>query len=74
LSVGEAEETAPKDDHKLPAAVEMGRKGGAARAAKMDPSRRAEIARGAARTRWRRARQKQIEFSLSPNLALTFCS
>lgn len=39
----------PKD----PAAVAMGRKGGARRAASMDAERRAEIARNAAETRWK---------------------
>ena len=34
------------------AAAEMGRKGGKARAAKMTPERRAEIARLAAKRRW----------------------
>jgi general stress protein YciG len=34
------------------AAVELGRKGGKARAAKMTPERRAEIARKAAARRW----------------------
>lgn len=52
LSVGEAEETRPVDDGKLPAAVEMGRLGGAARAKAMTPERRAEIAKAAAQKRW----------------------
>lgn len=34
------------------AAAELGRKGGKARAAKMTPERRAEIARNAAKKRW----------------------
>lgn len=38
----------PKDE----AAVALGRKGGQARAAKMTPERRAEIARKAAAKRW----------------------
>ena len=40
------------DDGKDKAAVELGRKGGKARAAKMTPERRAEIARKAAAKRW----------------------
>jgi hypothetical protein len=44
---------------KNPAAVALGRrggkKGGPARAAKLSPARRAEIARKAARSRWARA-------------------
>jgi len=54
LSVGEVEEAGPVDDGKLPAAVEMGRKGGAARAANMTPERRAEVAKKAAESRWKR--------------------
>ena len=48
---GEADDDAP-DDGKDKAAQEMGRKGGAARAASMSPERRAEIARTAAAKRW----------------------
>lgn len=50
----------PEDDGKDPAAVALGRKGGLkggkARAAKLTPEQRSEIARRAAATRW--ARQK----------------
>ncbi len=46
------------DDGKDPAAVELGRrgglKGGKARAAKLTAEQRSEIARNAARKRWRR--------------------
>ncbi len=46
------------DDGKDPAAVALGRrgglKGGKARAAKLTPERRSEIARNAARARWSR--------------------
>ncbi len=38
---------------KLLAAVEMGRRGGKARAAKLTAKRRAEIGRKAARARWK---------------------
>lgn len=48
---GEADDDAP-DNGKDKAAQEMGRKGGAARAASMSPERRAEIARKAAAKRW----------------------
>lgn len=48
---GEADDTAP-DGGKDKAAQSMGRRGGAARAAKMTPERRAEIARAAAAARW----------------------
>ncbi len=50
LATGEIEETT--DDGKNKAAVELGRKGGKARAAKMSKKRRAEIARTAAKKRW----------------------
>jgi hypothetical protein len=50
---GEIEDTAP-DDGKDPAAKALGKKGGAARAAKMTPERRAEIAQKAAASRWRK--------------------
>jgi hypothetical protein len=50
---GEATDDAP-DDGKDPAAKALGAKGGAARAAKMTPERRAEIARKAAASRWKK--------------------
>jgi len=40
------------DDGKDPAAAAMGRKGGAARAAKLTPSRRVDIAKKGAAARW----------------------
>ena len=49
IATGEIEEDT--DDGKDKAAVELGRKGGKARAAKMTPERRAEIARKAAAKR-----------------------
>ena len=52
IATGEIEEDVD-DDGKNKAAVELGRKGGKARAAKMTPERRVEIARGAAAKRWR---------------------
>jgi hypothetical protein len=53
IATGEIEDTIP-DDGKDPAAKALGRKGGAARAAKMTPERRIEIARAAAGRRWKR--------------------
>ena len=50
IATGEIEETT--DDGKNKAAVELGRKGGKARAAKMTPEQRSEIARRAAQKRW----------------------
>ncbi len=42
----------PADDGKDKAAQSLGRRGGMARAAKMSPKRRTEIARKAAASRW----------------------
>lgn len=52
IATGEIEEGAPPDDGKDPAAVALGRKGGAARAAGMTAKRRKEIAKKAAAKRW----------------------
>ncbi len=51
IATGEIEEDID-DDGKDKAAVELGRKGGKARAAKMTPEQRREIAKKAARKRW----------------------
>jgi hypothetical protein len=51
LSVGEETEE-PVKDTRDKAAVELGKKGGAARAASLSKKRRAEIARKAAKKRW----------------------
>jgi hypothetical protein len=51
LATGQAEDRAP-DEGKNQAAVELGRKGGQARAKAMTAKRRREIARKAARSRW----------------------
>jgi hypothetical protein len=48
---GEADDAAP-DDGKDKAAQAMGRKGGAARAAKLSASERSQIAKKAAQRRW----------------------
>lgn len=53
IATGEIEEGAPVDDGKDPAAKALGKKGGNARAAKLTPDERAEIARKAAATRWK---------------------
>jgi hypothetical protein len=49
---GEADDGAPVDDGKDPAAKALGAKGGAARAKAMTPERRSEIAKAAAAKRW----------------------
>jgi hypothetical protein len=48
IATGEIEEKPARD----PAAASLGRKGGAARAAKLSPAKRKEIARKAAKSRW----------------------
>lgn len=53
IATGEIEDTVP-DDGKDKAAQALGRKGGAARAASLSKKRRAEIAKAAAQTRWKR--------------------
>lgn len=52
VGIASGEEPDAKPEPKNEAAAELGRKGGAARAAKMTPERRAEIARKAAAKRW----------------------
>ena len=55
LATGEAEEPKPQDDGKNPAAVALGRMGGAARAKTLSKKKRAEIAKKAAAARWRKS-------------------
>jgi hypothetical protein len=58
LATGEQSEPTPSDTGKDPAAVALGRKGGLkggkARAEKLPPARRREIAKKAALAKWRR--------------------
>ncbi len=56
IATGEIEDDTG-DDGKNKAAVELGRKGGRARAEKMSPERRREIARLAATKRWEKDRK-----------------
>ena len=53
IAIGEETEDG-LDDGKDPAAKALGSKGGKKRAANMSPERRAEIARKAAESRWKR--------------------
>ena len=57
VATGQAEdrEPTPEEQGKNPAAAALGRKGGAARAKSMNPERRKEIARKAAKSRWQKA-------------------
>ncbi len=52
IATGEIEEDI-SDDGKSKAAVELGRKGGKARAQVLSPKRRKEIAKNAAKARWK---------------------
>ncbi len=56
IATGEVEDRAPtpEEEGKDPAAVALGKKGGAGRARKISPERRAEIAKKAAKKRWDR--------------------
>ena len=53
VATGEADEEHVEEPEKDEAAAAMGRKGAAARASKLTPERRAEIARVAANKRWK---------------------
>lgn len=53
IATGEIEEDIDQETGKSKAAMELGRKGGKARAVKMTPERRREIAREAAKIRWK---------------------
>ena len=53
IATGEEEDTII-DDGKDAAAKELGRKGGTKRAANLSPERRAEIAKKAAESRWKK--------------------
>lgn len=52
IATGVQTDALPADDGKDPAAVSLGRKGGAARATALSKKRRAEIAKKAAAKRW----------------------
>jgi hypothetical protein len=55
IATGEIEDAlpSPESEGKNPAAVTLGRMGGAARAAALGKRKRAEIARNAAKSRWK---------------------
>ncbi len=57
IATGEIDEFELQDDGKDPAAKVLGAKGGRARAAKLSPEERVDIARTAALKRWRRRDQ-----------------
>ena len=56
IATGEVEDRppTPEEQGKDPAAVALGKKGGAARAGKLSDTRRKEIAKKGAASRWRR--------------------
>jgi hypothetical protein len=53
IATGEIDESSQTEEGKNKAAVELGRKGGMARAAGLSAKRKREIAKKAARARWR---------------------
>lgn len=53
IATGEEDEDVPAKPERDEAAAALGKKGGAARAAKMDPERRSAIAKKAAEKRWK---------------------
>ena len=61
VATGQAEDRAPTDAErgKNPAAAALGRKGGQARAHAMTAKRRTEIARKAAKTRWKAGAERE---------------
>ena len=54
IATGEIEESGQTEDGKSKAAVELGRKGGSARAKSMKKAERVKIARKAAKIRWKK--------------------
>lgn len=60
ILTGEIQEPAEIDDGKDPAAKAMGRKGGKARAERLTPERRREIARKAAASRWTKVQKSEV--------------
>jgi len=60
IAAGEiTEKSSPPEDSKNQAAVELGRKGGVARAKNLSASQRSRIAKQAAETRWRTSPSKK---------------
>ena len=57
IATGEIEESGQTDDGKSKAAVELGRKGGRARASKLTAGKRRAIAKKAAAARWDKPKQ-----------------
>jgi hypothetical protein len=56
IAIGEIEEKKTHADAKDPNAVALGSKGGASRARRLSPEKRAEIAKKAAEKRWKTKR------------------
>lgn len=57
IATGEIDESGTTEDGKSRAAVELGRKGGKARATALSAKKKAEIATNAAQARWAKKRQ-----------------
>ena len=58
IATGEIDESSVTDHGKNAAAVVLGRKGGAARAAALSKARRVDIARAGAKARWRKRKNR----------------
>lgn len=54
IATGQVEEESETDDGKDPAAKALGKKGGEARAMSLSKKRRSEIAKKAAKSRWKK--------------------
>lgn len=54
IATGEIKDEPPTDDGKDPAAKALGKKGGEARAKSLSKKRRSEIAKKAAKNRWKK--------------------
>jgi hypothetical protein len=52
IATGEIDESSPVENGRNKAAVELGQKGGAARAKRLSAKKRREIAKKAAKARW----------------------
>jgi len=54
IATGEEEDAFPADDGKDKAAQSLGQRGGKARSAALSPARKRQIARAAAKARWKK--------------------
>jgi hypothetical protein len=66
IATGEIEESVQTDDGRNKAAVELGRKGGQARAKTLSAKQKVEIATNAARARWSKKRRQAANANQVP--------